>query len=70
MSVGIRKGRGHGRGRSDWMPPREAQLEATPAISCGIAITPRMGATPIKTTMSKTSTMLGKVELFQQKQHN
>ncbi len=70
MSAGRRRGRGHGRGRLDWMPPREAQLEATPVISCGIAITPRMGTTPIKTTMSRTSTMLEKVELFQQKQGN
>jgi hypothetical protein len=35
-------------------------LEATLAISCGIAITPRMGTTPIKTTMLRTNTMLGK----------
>jgi hypothetical protein len=70
MSAGRRRGRAHGRGRSAWMPPCETQLEATLAISCGIAITPRMGATLIETTMSRTSTMLGKVELFQQKQGN
>lgn len=70
MSAGRRRGRGHGRGRSAWMPPCEAQLEATPPMSCGIAITPILGATLIKTTMSRRSTMLGKVEFFQQKQGN
>jgi hypothetical protein len=52
------------------MPPHQAQLEVTLAISCGIAITPRASTTPIKSTMSgiitmsKIKTMLGKVNLF------
>jgi hypothetical protein len=70
MNAKRSKGKGHGRGRSVWMRAREAQSKATPAISCGIAITPRTNATPIKTTLLRTNTMLGKAKPFQQKQGN